>query len=175
MPDLIPVPRDKVPEMWPWVRERVQHGVDRSHDRMTVEGLYAKAESGEWDLHFVWASDDEATGEGAERVLAVLLTQLYREMGGDIVCAVRFIAGANRAEWLWLIEALELYAVQNGCTLMSIPGRRAWARELKDFDYRQTAVILEKRLKPKASIHAGRQANHGSDRAADRPARAAAV
>lgn len=159
MADLLQVPTEDVAKTWPYLRERVDYGVERSRDRMTADGVRAKAESGEWDLHLVLADDDEMPdGPLQERILCVLATQIFEEMTGRQVCAIRFLGGVRRVEWIWLIAAVELWALKNGCHMMSFVTRRGLAKELRDYDYRQTSVLLEKELKPfKANDDAGRQ------------------
>ena len=150
MPDLAQVTPDKVDKVWPRLRERIAYGVEKSDGPATVEGLYEKAKSGEWDLHVV--IEDEAD----DPVRCVFLTQVYDEMDGRRVCAMRFLTGKNRVEWVWLVEALELWALQNGCDRMEMLVRarfpsngkmRGWVKDLYDYGYRQTHAFLEKDLR----------------------------
>jgi hypothetical protein len=60
------------------------------------------------------------------------------------VCTLTACAGNERDRWLPLMEKIEQYAIDEGCSSMRIYGRKGWERVLTG--YRAEHVILEKRL-----------------------------
>lgn len=142
MANLVQIPTPQTPQAWPLVRERVEHGCRGSDGRFTPEALFKHVVDGNYDLHIVWADEDEGHDD---QVRAVVLTQVYEELSGEKVCSIIFLDGMNADDWLVLgKESLELWAMQNGCQRVEGWMRKGWARKLKD--YKLTHVLLEKRL-----------------------------
>lgn len=76
----------------------------------------------------MWAAWDKAAG----RVDAVITTMISERPKNRIhkrVCKVVYIAGDNPAKWMpELIETIEKYAKEKGCTAGEGYFRRGWAR-----------------------------------------------
>jgi len=60
------------------------------------------------------------------------------------VCFIVACGGNGMANWLGLLDELEAWAKQQGCSIMRLIGRKGWKRKLND--YRETRVVLDKRL-----------------------------
>lgn len=151
-PELVQIPHDRILDVWPLIEDRVRRGVRNTRGRYTVEALRRKLLDRDWQLWLVWRPD----GAGrAGAVLAVVVTELYRELSGQKVASVRFTIGENRADWIELVATLEGWAAAQGCHKLEAWARKGWARCLKD--YKLTHVLLEKDLKP-----AERTADHGA-------------
>jgi hypothetical protein len=60
------------------------------------------------------------------------------------VCEIVACGGKEMRHWLHLIERIEQFARDEGCTATRIVGRKGWARVLKDYCARR--VVLEKEL-----------------------------
>lgn len=119
--------------LWPVVAPMLAPAVERSGEATLCEVAEA-IEAGDAQL---WIAHD------AERVGMAMVTRLNRTARG-LVCEIWQLGGANRGEWLGLLPQLEAAAKERGCVAVEIIGRRGWARLLPE--YRETAVVLEKRL-----------------------------
>ena len=85
-----------------------------------------------------------ASGEaGTATIEAVASTALQQTDSGK-VCIITACAGANMARWLPLINHIEAYAKNEGCTCVRIFGRKGWLRVLEG--YREEQVVMDKEL-----------------------------
>lgn len=165
--ELLQVPPDKLHALWHLLAPLVKYGVEREGGRHTVPGIYNMIKTGEWVAFMIYADEDEADGapHGVDRVRAVLTVQIFEELNEERICASRFLAGKNRTSWSWLVEALELFAVNNGCDRMEFLARKGWQKELRDYGYKASHILLEKRLRdglPRQKSHNEHQRNaHG--------------
>jgi hypothetical protein len=57
-----------------------------------------------------------------------------------------FLAGGNMDTIVDMDESAVYYAKLNGCTIMSIAGRKGWQRVLTDKGYKNTLTVLMKEL-----------------------------
>lgn len=78
-----------------------------------------------------------------QEIVGALITRLVRG-NNDLVCHWVTLGGRNMQHWLHLQPVIEAYARAEGCSRMRLYGRAGWKRVLRE--YRQTGVILEKRL-----------------------------
>ncbi|MBR0756606.1 hypothetical protein JQ604_30890 [Bradyrhizobium jicamae] len=60
------------------------------------------------------------------------------------VCIITACGGRDMKCWLPLIDGIEAYASDEGCTRVRIYGRKGWLRVLEG--YRQKHVIMDKEL-----------------------------
>jgi hypothetical protein len=133
--DLVMIPKEHVANVLPMVLDKLEDVADRSRGRVTVPGLIREFTSGSWQMWFVW---DGVTAH------AVVGTELYRDIGGLKICAVRFASGDNSSGWVHLISVLEQFARANECDKIDMTARKGWAKKFPD--YKLTHVILEKDL-----------------------------
>lgn len=87
---------------------------------------------GEWHLLAVWA----------DRIKAVLAVEVYTELSGLRVAAIRFTTGEHSHEWAHLISEIENWAKSQGCGKIETWARKGWVKRLPE--YRMTHVLLEK-------------------------------
>ncbi len=78
------------------------------------------------------------------RIEAAIVTQIRINAKLGKVCEVVCCAGYRMARWVGFFVHIESYARDEGCKIMRVPGRKGWARVLRD--YRQPHVVLEKEL-----------------------------
>ena len=65
------------------------------------------------------------------------------ELAGDVCTLLAF---GGRISDIGLIETIENFAQDEGCTKLRIMGRRGWTRVLAKRDYRECYAVLEKEL-----------------------------
>lgn len=77
---------------------------------------------------------------------AAIVTQLQVYPQGKAVCF--FLAAGDLRQLQRMMPPLEEWGRQQGCTGAFMIGRAGWARSFltKDMDWRQTAIVLEKKL-----------------------------
>lgn len=136
-PELVRIPVENVPQVWPLISDLVEFGVKRANGRLTVDALKGWAEEGKYCLFVIWQ-------DGA--VKAVVMTEIYSTLSGRKIASVTFVSGKRRHEWIELIQALEGWARSEDADVLEAWARRGWQRDLPD--YRMTHVLLEKELNP---------------------------
>lgn len=76
-----------------------------------------------------------------ERIEAAAST-ILQNANGNLSCVIVACGGNDMGRWVGLIEKIEKYAKDEGCTSTRIIGRRGWLRALEG--YQMKHVILEK-------------------------------
>ena len=115
----------------------VQDGLRRGDGSHTVESIQAAVEAGQFQM---WAILDAAGTKAA------LFTEIVKYPARK-VCIIQFTAGPGALDdLLFHVDAIERWAVGQGCDVMMVPGRRGWKPLLAGKGYAETSVILEKPL-----------------------------
>jgi hypothetical protein len=60
------------------------------------------------------------------------------------VCVVVACGGAERTRWIALLDGIEAYAREAGCSATRIMGRKGWVRVLPAYQVKR--IVLEKDL-----------------------------
>jgi hypothetical protein len=129
------VPNNQIAGVWSQVEPFVGSIIERAGGRLTLESLVDELTRSALQLWLVW---------DGEKVLAVVGTEVGIASSGMKVCTVRFATGDHSQVWLHLLDEIEAWAAQSGCTKMEMWARKGWQRRLPD--YRMTHVMLEKDL-----------------------------
>ena len=140
------IPVEAIEMVWPMIEADVERAVSRNGGRFTVDGLKARVENDDWQLFLVWDKDERSHK-------AIVMTNVYREMNGELVASIPFVSGRRAEEWIDLLPVLEGWAEKVGAHRIETWARKGWARRLKD--YKLTHVLLEKPL----NGHQHKQAN----------------
>ena len=101
---------------------------------LTVEDFIASIMRQERQL---WVAVDD-------RVRAVLLTSLLADRTNTVL--VTQCAGDGREDWLGLWDRIEEWALAIGSSRVEIVCRPGWKRDLAGLGFRQTHIVMEKRL-----------------------------
>lgn len=134
MTQLICVDPDRVHIVWPKVRDGIAEAL-----RKGAGGLFSELENDVLSGRaLVWLAVKDKSD-----IRGTCITQLLKTERG-LVCSVMALAGARLKEWFGHLPAIEQFARDEGCVAMTLNGRKAWTRLLKD--YRQTAVTMQKEL-----------------------------
>jgi hypothetical protein len=110
-----------------------------SRGQYTLPQVADLIDTGQWVLWGVVGPD------GLE---AVFVTEIDRDPASGPVLQVVLMGGENTGLWLHLEPVVADYAKARGCVRMLLIGRRGWSRVLRH--WRQTAIVLERDLEPKA-------------------------
>ena len=133
-PALVQIPLENLPRVLPMVTVQLHEVANRSRNNLSVTGMLEQFARGVWQLWIIW--------DGSVR--AVLATEIYTNVAGVQVCAVRFATGEGSSDWLCLIDELENWARFQDCAKLDMTARKGWAKKLPD--YKLTHVLLEKDL-----------------------------
>ena len=132
MVDLVCVDPKRVHEIWPHAKDKIKAAIEQT-------GLSA-FEDTEYDV----LSGDQLLWLAWENAILAAATTRLTLTGGRKVCEIVACGGDDRDRWLPLIEQIETYAENEGCSATRIIGRVGWGRVLDG--YRREYVILEKAI-----------------------------
>ena len=135
MSELVFIPPENIKQVWPLALPWVEAAVKHQANHFTAEGICEAFIDSSWQLWLVW---------DGKKVMAVLGTELYTDMRGDKVGALRFISGRDRKEWVGLINVLEQRMREVGVSRLEMLARKGWAKEFRK--YHMTHVLLTKDL-----------------------------
>lgn len=135
--DLVFIPKSKIKSVWPLVRSLMRDGFRQPNRRMSIPAIKQTVMAGQWQMWIIWEEEKKIPK-------AVFFTELYEEISGLKIGAMRFFSGRDRRDWLDLLESLEEHMRHAGVQRMEIWARRGWLKELPE--YKMTHVLLEKDL-----------------------------
>ena len=133
MVELICVSPFDVEKVWPHVEGMLRSAIERTNldDFSDIEaGLF----TGSLLLWLAWSG---------EKIEALAVSQLVKSGDGKS-CIIVACSGQDMERWLPLVNGIEKYAADEGCSSMRIYGRKGWERVLNG--YRADHVILRKPL-----------------------------
>lgn len=134
-PDLICVPPDIVPQVWPFVSGLMWVAVKKG-GLSSFAPIQDDVLNGRSLLWIAWGGD-------TTKVEAAGISQIT-ETEWRKVCTIVAVAGKQMERWLSLLGQIESYAKQEGCTGMRIMGRRGWEKVLPDYHVKR--IVIEKVL-----------------------------
>ena len=133
MCELLCIPPEHIPKVWPKVRHFIVAGVERC-DFNDFESVECDVLSND---ALLWVAYD------GKEIAGALVTQIT-ETEKRKICTLVAGGGKERKRWLPLLEQIEQYAKAEECSASRIIGRDGWGAILPD--YRQRCVVLEKDL-----------------------------
>lgn len=123
----------QVHEFWPHVSPLLQAACRRTGLNAFVD-IEADILSGRSLLWLAW------NGQAIEAAAATIL--INSEVGK--VCIITVCGGSEMRRWLRLIEEIENFARDEGCTRVRIFGRKGWLRVLDGYEAKH--IIMDKEL-----------------------------
>ena len=137
----LPIPKDKVDVMWPYVEPIIQKAVNLTPDRIDLNDLYEQAKKGFYILWIVFEEVKE------QKVIQAVLTTRLSEYPKTKALCIDFVAGQRMKEWLPIVmPVFENLGKVNKCTHIEGYGRRAWKKYLEQYGWQQRHIQYEKRL-----------------------------
>ena len=133
--NLIGIPQSTVGIMWSRVEPFIARVSGNTVADYSPGDIQAGVSSGEMQL---WA-----VVSGPE-VLAAVVTRL-NETSKRKVCEIIYAGSADKVgDWGFVIEGIEEWARDAGCSRVMLAGRKGWLRALQG--YEQTAVVMERAI-----------------------------
>lgn len=130
---LVSVDPARVHEIWPLVRPLLENACRRTALNGFAD-FEADIVAGRSLLWIAW------NGSAIEAAAATVITDT--DLGK--VCVITLCAGRGMQRWLRLIDRIEAYAKDEGCTRMRIFGRKGWLRVLDGFEAKH--VVMDKAI-----------------------------
>lgn len=133
MVSLVCVDPKRVNEVWPLAKGFIEAAAKRTGltEFCDIEDAVL---CGDELLWLVW---------NGENVEAAATTQLVARLDKP-VCVLTACGGDNMSRWLPLLEQIETYARNEGCSCVRIYGRKGWSRVLENYAVKH--VVLERPL-----------------------------
>ncbi len=131
--ELVCVEPGRIDEIWPHVRELLRKACQRTSLSAFAE-IEADILSGRSLVWLAW---------NGSVIEAAAATSLINSDSGK-VCVITLCGGQGMKRWLKLIERIEVYARDEGCTRIRIFGRKGWLRVLNGYEAKH--VIVDKEL-----------------------------
>jgi len=135
--ELLPVDREKIPQVWPHLVGLLDPYIEKTAGRVTNENVFQQLLHGDWRLWVIW-------DQKVEMAVAFLAVSFREELSGDRTARIEFMVGENRKAWLPYITLIETWARDNGYKHIEMLVPKAFARDLPE--YHMTQVFLERAL-----------------------------
>lgn len=135
--DIMPVPADLVPAIWPSVLPLIERGVEASRGDRLAPDYFDICASGAAQLWLIGK-------DGA--VTAICIAEMV-QYPRRRVALVDLIAGDGLSEWLPLLDAtVGAWGRARGASAIQTGGRPGWSRVTKQIGYRTIGIVIEKDL-----------------------------
>jgi len=80
-----------------------------------------------------------------EVLTGVIITEIYDTAAGK-TCALPIVGGSHLSQSLCVLDEIESWAKEQGCTRLSGFGREGWVKALKHLGWRPVSVEIAKEL-----------------------------
>ena len=131
------IPTDKVKQVWSIVVKDIADALARSN-------AYARAEHIKKDIldnkMQLWILLDSETKE----YYGVCVTEIIQRPLQRCL-NIKIMKGRHRDKWEHLIKHVEEFAWHNNCDLLELVARPGWKKILKQYGYKESHVLLEKK------------------------------
>lgn len=129
---LIPIPHDRIDEVWLKVKDRLEAAIKSTNGRMSLADAYRFFRTKDWVL---WVSVRNG------KIEALAVTEILQHPQKKM-CAVRIMTGEDYANWIGLESGIADWAKSIGCDGMEAIARKGWAKIFKDYDF--SHIFLER-------------------------------
>ncbi len=135
---LLQIPPDITDQVWGAVAPFLERAVTYSRGTNSVESARDRARSGHAQL---WAIIED---EKPHKVVAAGLTSLTDYPTGKRAMLIELLGGDSMKLWADLKPELEIWAKQNGCSVVFCWARKGWVKKLSDM--RVTHYVMTKEI-----------------------------
>jgi len=133
------IPADNVKEAEPFVLESIDKALKYSGNHYNLKDVMDSIYDNKAQLWILWNEDKKNKYQGCI-VSKVITRPNTRSLNLFIV------TGKNRKLWQDKIEIIETWGKQQGCTHLETYARPGWSRILKQYNYKVTHYLLERKL-----------------------------
>ena len=131
------IPTNKVEQVWSFAVKDVADALARSNGYARAEHIKKEILDNKMQLWILW--DSETKEYYGVCVTEIIQRPLQRCLN------IKIMTGSHREKWQHLIKHVEEFAWQNNCDLFELVARPGWKKVLKQYGYKESHVLLEKK------------------------------
>ena len=131
------IPTDKVKQVWSIVVKDIADALARSNAYARAEHIKKDILDNKMQLWILW--DSETKEYYGVCVTEIIQRPLQRCLN------IKIMTGRHRDKWQHLIKHVEEFAWHNNCDLLELVARPGWKKILKQYGYKESHVLLEKK------------------------------
>lgn len=137
MIEQILIPTDKVKQVWSIVVKDIADALARSNAYARAEHIKKDILDNKMQLWILW--DAKTKEYYGVCVTEIIQRPLQRCLN------IKIMKGRHRDKWEHLIKHVEEFAWHNNCDLLELVARPGWKKILKQYGYKESHVLLEKK------------------------------
>ena len=131
------IPTNKVEQVWSFAVKDVADALARSNGYARAEHIKKEILDNKMQLWILW--DSETKEYYGVCVTEIIQRPLKRCLN------IKIMTGRHRDKWQHLIKHVEEFAWKNNCDLLELVARPGWKKVLKQYGYKESHVLLEKK------------------------------
>ena len=131
------IPTNKVEQVWSFAVKDVADALARSNGYARAEHIKKDILDNKMQLWILW--DSETKEYYGVCVTEIIQRPLQRCLN------IKIMTGRHRDKWQHLIKHVEEFAWKNNCNLLELVARPGWKKVLKQYGYKESHVLLEKK------------------------------
>ena len=131
------IPTNKVEQVWSFAVKDVADALARSNGYARAEHIKKEILDNKMQLWILW--DSETKEYYGVCVTEIIQRPLQRCLN------IKIMTGRHRDKWQHLIKHVEEFAWHNNCDLLELVARPGWKKVLKQYGYKESHVLLEKK------------------------------
>ena len=131
------IPTNKVEQVWSFAVKDVADALARSNGYARAEHIKKEILDNKMQLWILW--DSETKEYYGVCVTEIIQRPLQRCLN------IKIMTGRHRDKWQHLIKHVEEFAWHNNCDLLELVARPGWKKILKQYGYKESLVLLEKK------------------------------
>ena len=137
MIELVRIPTENVNDAWGMVLQNIADALARSNGYARAEHIKKEILDNKMQLWILW--DSETKEYYGVCVTEIIQRPLQRCLN------IKIMTGRHRDKWQHLIKHVEEFAWKNNCDLLELVARPGWKKVLKQYGYKESHVLLEKK------------------------------
>lgn len=123
--------------MWPIAYPFLEPAIKRTGGRLDEATIFKGLMTGELVLWMIFRGGP----------FAALVTQVFDWPSGLRVARCLLAGGTDHADWYKHFDVVEVWAKEQGCTILEAWGRPGWEKSLsRERGWRRTGVEMEKKI-----------------------------
>ena len=131
------IPTNKVEQVWSFAVKDVADALAKSNGYARAEHIKKEILDNKMQLWILW--DSETKEYYGVCVTEIIQRPLQRCLN------IKIMTGRHRDKWQHLIKHVEEFAWHNNCDLLELVARPGWKKILKQYGYKESHVLLEKK------------------------------
>jgi hypothetical protein len=131
------IPTNKVKQVWSIVVKDIADALARSNAYARAEHIKKDILDNKMQLWILW--DAKTKEYYGVCVTEIIQRPLQRCLN------IKIMKGRHRDKWEHLIKHVEEFAWHNNCDLLELVARPGWKKILKQYGYKESHVLLEKK------------------------------